>query len=342
MNHLFGKLNLRDALQRTTTHTFVGDIEVGRKKHLLFSSSAGCHLRGRKVDTTYLEEDGTYIPIYCLKEKMIIHHSRILAGQAIFTPQNMDGRDKRSWETRDIFNRVCFKPIDPVTNRPDIPSVPRARRLEDAISWYLPQGVRILNMPILVGEMDVVFSMPATLAPRLGARRELARLIPGLLTHLKQYKLQLGHVVEIHLEPEGKARRIYLIIDRRTDRDLGDIQAWILGMTIIFKEISRIDLQQLTVLRPPDHYLLTGWKEIAYLLTFLRIKENLPEIILATGTHPTDKRYLNSDPVLISQAHQPGIRLPRLEQPMAPITTIFDRYPFKRLPKFPIVSHLQE
>ena len=324
MDKLFHEINLRNTLQRSTTYTFIGEIEVESKKHLLFTSSIGYHIRARRLDATYLEEDGTYVPLYCLKEDIRVHCSRILTGPTIVTPQRSKGENSKLWETRDASNRICYTSLNPLTNRPDTPTVPRSRKLADAFSWYLPRGFRILNMPLLVGEMDMVLTMPLTMSPKFGARRELARLIPGLLQHLKRTPLKLGQVVEVHLSSSVNARRIYLIVDRQSDRDLGDIQAWVMGMMLVLEQAEVAELKQLTVLRPPDHFLLTGWHEVATLIDNLRNDPMIPEIILAPGTFSTDLRYLNQDPVLLTQSQQPGIRLPRLERPLPFKTSIFN------------------
>ena len=330
MTQIFRKMNLRSASQQGTSLTFVGDLEVDNARHLLFASSTGYHIRGRRVDATYLEEDGTYIPMLCLKEEILIHRSRVLSGYKVLTPQRnhvfttLAGEKKLYWETRDINNCVCLALADPITNRPDTPQITRSQKLEDAISYNLPPGFRILNMPILVGEMDIVLTMPLSLSPKLGARRELPRLIPGLIEHLSQYALKLGQVVEVYLSLLGAKRRVYIIMDRHSDRDLGDIQAWVAGMMLILEQAENAELRQLVLLRPPDHYLLPGWHEIATLLDSLRIDAKTPEIVLAPGTFSNDPRYNNPEPILISQTKQPGIRLTRLEQPLAPIMTIYD------------------
>ena len=85
-----------------------------------------------------------------------------------------------------------------------------------------------------------------------------------------------------------------MIIDRDADYNLGEPQAWIRGIMSIFQEAKKLKLQQLIITRPPDHEILTGWKEVATLLADLREDDEAFEIVLAPGTFYTD-------PILLTQ-----------------------------------------
>ena len=298
-----------------STHACVGDFHTMQARHLLFSSRIGMQQRMRRSPMTYLEEDGTYLPLFCFYEKIDVYDSRVLSTDPLFLPRRGGGTSEE-WETRDAANQVCLKPLDPVTRRPDTLELTRTRTLTDAYNGSLPRNTRILTMPILIGEMDVVLTMPANMKPCIGARLELSRLVPGLLLHVRNYQLKVGDVVSLRLSPPKSDRRLFLIIDRDTDYNVGEPQAWIKGIMAIFQELRKLKIKQLIVTRPPDHEILPGWNEVASLLTDLREDSDAFEIVLAPGTFNSDPWLLSQDQKLITVLPQPGIRVPRLEPPI--------------------------
>ena len=160
---------------------------MGNKGHILFSSTMGMRERSRRTCMTYLEV--TYIPIFCLHEKICVYDSHILTSLPPFMPRQGTG-SLEEWETRDKTGGICLQPPHPVTFRPDSFELTRNRVLADAYNGDLPKKMRILTMPILLGEMDVVLSMPANATPYFGTRRELGRLVPTLPLHLRNYQLK--------------------------------------------------------------------------------------------------------------------------------------------------------
>ena len=237
-----------------------------------------------QLSATHLEEDLRYIPLVTNSLEMNWQSLEMLSALSRCDLRHTLGAPT-AWEVMTPSGTLELNRPGILSGRPDQPSRPRIPPLLPG--QRVVTGFSTYSGPIILGDMDVVISMPLDVMPHLGVRRDMMRFIPTLQQELRRIPRDYGHVAHLRVGRATRERHLFVIFDRADEYDLGDVQAWSAGTQIVLNEAHRQGINQLVMMRPPARNDLISWSDV-FLLTKTLAEKRPTHVVFMRGQCQVD------------------------------------------------------